>query len=147
MKKILTILLIIILLTGCSNKEKIYLSNEYYNNGSLINYNSEELTNLKDKTYLLFTYNNYCSLPIPCENIFKSVMEKYNIDIIQIPFTEFKKTNFYSTVKYAPSILIIQNNEIISYLDPNKDEDLPKYQDESKFEDFLKEYIYLTKEN
>lgn len=148
MKKIIIIILTVILLTGCTNKtEKLYLSDEYYNNGSFITYTSEDLSSLKDKTYLLYTYNNYCSLPVSCEEIFKSFMEKYKIDIVQIPYAEFKKTKFYSTVKYAPSILIMQNDKVISYLDPNKDEDLPKYQDKSKFENYLKEHIYFTKEN
>ena len=43
MKKIIIIILTVILLTGCTNKtEKLYLSDEYYNNGSFITYTSED---------------------------------------------------------------------------------------------------------
>ena len=62
-----------------------------------------------------------------------------------MPFSEFKKTVFYDTVKYAPSVIIVRNNSIIAYLDANKDEDLEKYQDVDKFEKWLNEYIYLEK--
>ena len=74
-------------------------------------------------------------------------MEKYKIDILSIPFNDFKNTNYYKTVKYAPSIIIVKNGEIVSYLDANSDKDLDKYQNTDKFINWLKEYIYLEKNN
>ena len=38
------------------------------------------LINSKD-SFLLYTYNDYCSLKIPCDDIFRSVMNKYKIDM------------------------------------------------------------------
>lgn len=153
MKRIFILLISIIILTGCFNSkinqnddiDRIYLSSEYYNKGEFIEV--ESLDELDDKTYILFTYNNFCNMSVPCDEIFESFMKKYNIDFIKIPFEKFKTTYVYNTVKYAPSIVLISNKEIISYLDANKDEDLNKYQDEKEFEKWLNNYIYFNTKN
>ena len=135
MKKIVVIVLSVFLLTGCfSNKtnqddgtKRIYLTSSYYNKGEFIKV--DDLTTLESDTYVLFTYNNFCNLAVSCDKIFESFMKKYNIDFISISFDKFKSTYLYETVKYAPSIIIVKDKEIVSYLDANSDEDLDKYQD------------------
>lgn len=144
MKKVV-LLLIIFLLVGCTNEKEFYLTDKYYNKGEFIEILPNDIRS--DESYLLYTYNNFCVLPVHCENIFKEVMEKYKIDLLSMPFDDFKNTAFHKEVKYAPSVLIIKNGEIVSYLDANSDKDLEKYQNITKFEEWLKEYIYLEKNN
>ena len=141
MKKIV-LLLAIFLLTGCANK-LFYLTDKYYNEGNFIKVSANEINT--DESYLIYTYNNFCVLPVHCENIFKDVMEKYKIDVLSMPFDEFKNTEYHNEVKFAPSILIINNGKIVSFLDANSDKDLSKYQNTEEFEKWLKEYIYLEK--
>lgn len=143
MKKIV-LLIAIFLLVGCTNSKKIYLTDKYYNKGDYISVTKDEIKT--DEAFILYTYNNFCALPVHCENIFKEVMEQYKIDVLSIPFDEFKNTDYHEEVKYAPSVIIIKNDKIISYLDANSDKDLEKYQDTTKFMEWLKEYIYLEKE-
>ncbi|UKI57493.1 MAG: hypothetical protein L6V81_09270 [Clostridium sp.] len=50
-----------------------------------------------------------------------------------IRYEEFEKTDYISKVKYAPSVLIVKNGKIVTYLDANKKEDLDRYQDTSSF--------------
>lgn len=145
MKKVVLLLLTIFLFIGCTNNEVFSLSEKYYNNGDYISISSEEISD--NESYLLYIYNNFCALPVHCENIFKEAMEKYKIDVLSMPFDDFKNTNYYKKVKYAPSIIIVKNGEIISFLDANSDRDLDKYQDANKFINWLKEYIYLEKNN
>ena len=152
MKKILLIFLSILLLVGCTHKinqdddkERIYLSDSYYNKGEFVDIKPKDLLDKVNDTYLLFTYNSYCSLPVSCEDIFKSFAKKYKIDFLTIPFEEFRNTKFYENVKYAPSVMIIKNNEIVAYLDANSDEDLNRYQDLEEFESWLDNYIYFSK--
>ena len=151
MKKKISIVLflIIFLLVGCTSSKqegsKFYLSNRYYNKGEYIDITKKQLKRLKHKNYILFTYNNYCTMATPCENVFKEFMNKYKIDIVSIPYEEFKDTEFSKTVKYAPSVIIVKNGEIISYLDAESDEDLPKYQNEEEFENWIKKYVYVKK--
>lgn len=140
MKKIIIFVLCLIL-TGCLNKEKINLSEKYYNEGKYIDIKSNQIKELKNDNYVIFTYNSYCNLEVPCEKIFQKVMEKYKIDFLSIKIDEFKKTYLYKTVKYAPSIIIVKKQKIIAYLDAEKDEDMDKYQDEKEFEKWLQKYI------
>ena len=149
MKKLLVLLTILIVITGCKSKNsKFYLDDQYYNDGSYIEITKEELEELQNKkaTYLLFTYNSYCTFKVPCDNIFEEVMKKYNIDIYSMPYELMKQTFIHDTVRYAPSIVIVKKGEIITYLDSEKDSDLNKYQDSDEFEKWLDQYIYLNKE-
>lgn len=149
---VLIVCLIALLTTACTSnktnqnddKKRIYLTEKYYNKGEYKKITSKELSNLNKETYILFTYNNYCISSVPCDKVFEKFMKKYNIDFLSISFEEFKNTKFYKTVKYAPSAIIIKNNEIITYLDANSDEDLAKYQDSEEFEKWLNNYIYFN---
>ena len=147
MKKLLVLLIIFISLTGCSKDNKFYLDDKLYNSGTYIEINKEELDNLQNNksSYLLFTYNSYCTFKVPCDNIFEEVMKKYNIDVYKMPFELMKKTFIYEKVKYVPSLIIINKGKIVTYLDANKESDLEKYQNSNKFENWLDKYIYLKK--
>lgn len=151
MKKIISIILCfisIICLFGCKHEDevnKIYLSDKYYESSEYIKIKAEDFDKIEDSTYVVYTYNSYCSLKIPCENIFKEVMDKYNISFYSLAVQEMKKTFIYDTVKYAPSVIIINNGEIVAYLDAESDDDLDKYQDAKDFERWLGKYIYLEK--
>lgn len=147
MKKKLLLIVGILLITGCKEKqiEKFYLNNKYYNEGKFIR--AENIENLKKDSYVLYTYNNYCTFDKPCEDIFKTYMEKYKIDFVSIPFEKFKKTSLYNEVRFGPSIIIIKKGKIITYLDANKNEDLKRYQDSKKFEEWINTYIYTEESN
>lgn len=71
-------------------------------------------------------------------------MDQYEVRFLSIPFEDFKNTNFYNKVKYAPSIIIVKKGKVISYLDANSDDDLNKYQDVDVFSEWIKKYIYLS---
>lgn len=150
-KKIIILIISLLLSSGCMNKinqnddiKRYYLDNLYYNRGNFINI--ENLDNINSNNYILYIYNSSCSMKVPCEDIFKKFMDKYNIDFLSMHFDDFKKTNLYNKVKYAPSILIIIDNKIVSYLDSNSDEDLKRYQDEIEFEKWMNKYIFFEKE-
>ena len=144
MKKIL-IIIIWLIVAGCFNNTKINLSNKYYNEEKYINIKNNQINEIKNDNYVIFTYNSYCNLEVPCETIFKKIMEKYKIDFLSIKIDEFKKTYLYKTVKYAPSVIIVKKKKIIAYLDSNKDEDIKKYEDEKEFEKWLQKYINFKK--
>ena len=144
MKKIV-LLIAIFLLVGCVKQEKFYLNDKYYNNGDYIKLSSSELLDIKNDSMVIYTYNNFCNLPIHCETIFKEFMDKYKIDFISIPFSDFKNTSFYQNVSYSPSIIIVNNGKVLDYLKADSDADYDKYQKVDVFEEWLSEYIYLDK--
>ncbi len=127
--------------------EKFTLDDIYYHNGEYIELSKDEVLKLIDDkaNFLLFTYNDYCSLPVPCDNIFQKTMDKYDIDVVKLPFTQLKETKLYDTVKLAPSIILIKDGEIVNYLKADRDEDYDRYQNAKAFESWLKSYVNLTK--
>ena len=129
-----------------NNINKFYLSDEYYNEGKFVDVTYSNIKKIieEEKSFLLFVYNNYCNLQIPCQDIFSSAIKKYKIDILQIPFENFKKTNLYNTVKYAPTIIIIKNGQIVDYLNPDLKKDINKYQKVDDFEKWLNKYIIFN---
>ena len=150
-RKIIGVVLIVlgiislIILMLMNTKEKITLTSKYYKeeSGSFIDIKAEDLP--KDENYILYTYNSYCSFPIPCDSIFEAFAEQEHIDIVTIPFKEFKKTDLYPKVKYAPSVIVVKKKKIIAYLDANSDKDKDCYQDVDKFIDWIKNYVELSK--
>ena len=140
MKKVVLFIITLLIITGCNkNIEKIHLSDKYYNEGNYINI--KNLDGLEKDSYVIYTYNNYCSFKIPCEKVFKEYMEKYKIDFYSMPFEYFKKTSLYRKVKFGPSVVIVKEGKVIAYLDADKNEDLEKYQDSKKFEEWINKYI------
>ena len=57
----------------------------------------------------------------------------------------FKDTYLYDTVKYAPSVIIVDKHSIVDYLDSESDKDYDRYQDTKEFTKWLKEYIKLKR--
>lgn len=148
MKKIILLVLVILSMTGCTKENsKFYLNDEYYNAGKLVDIDSKELTNIlkSNDSFILFTYNPYCNFKVSCENIVENFSKNNNITIFKIPFEEFKSTKLYNTIKYAPSIILINKGKIETYLDPNKDEDSIKYQEEKALKDYIEMYIDTKK--
>lgn len=148
MKKIILLVLVILSMTGCiKENNKFHLNDEYYNAGKLVDIDNKELTNMlkSNDSFILFTYNPYCNFKVSCENVVENFSKNNNITIFKIPFEEFKSTKLYNTIKYAPSIILINKGKIETYLDPNKDEDSIKYQEEKALKDYIEMYIDTKK--
>ena len=148
MKRIILLVLVILSMTGCiKENSKFYLNDEYYNAGKLVDIDSKELRNMlkSNDSFILFTYNPYCNFKVSCEDVVENFSKNNNITIFKISFEEFKNTKLYNTIKYAPSIILINKGKIETYLDPNKDEDSIKYQEEKALKDYIEMYIDIKK--
>ena len=143
--KVIIISIIILTFLGyICKKEKFYLEDNYYTyDMKKVSYSDINKLEKEKKSFILFTYNPYCSLKIPCDKIFEEYAKNKNITILTIPFDKFKKTEYYKTVKYAPSVIIINKGRIITYLDAEKDKDIKLYQDTNKFGNWIEKYIKL----
>ena len=143
-KKIIVLVSIVLLITGCflnkKDEEKFYLKSKYYNEGNLI-----EITKLPKENYILYLYNDSCVFSSECKVVFLEFAKKYKIDMLAIDYQTFKNTEFYKKVKYAPSLIIVKDGKIVTYLDAESDDDLDKYKDVSKLEEWISKFIYLSK--
>ena len=150
-KKIIMVIVFIILiplsLLFITNltKQKFTLESKYYNTGKFIDINGANLNELLNnkENFILFTYNNFCTFKVSCDEIFNESIKELNITILKIPFDEFKTTSLYNEVNYAPSVILIKDGKIIEYIDPEKNDDLSKYQDKKEFISWIKEYINI----
>ncbi len=144
---VIVIIISIIILTFFGyicKKEKFYLEDNYYNyDMKKVSYSDINKLEKEKKSFILLTYNPYCSLKIPCDKIFEEYAKNKNITILTIPFDKFKRTEYYKTVKYALSVIIISKGRIITYLDAEKDKDIKLYQDTNKYGNWIEKYIKL----
>ena len=153
--KIIIISLIIIILVlsigtyvylkNYKSANKFYLENKYYGTHEFIEINNDEFSKLKNENYVLYVYNNYCNLPIPCHEIFEKYMKKKDVAFLSMKYEYFKETELHKEVRFAPSIIIVKNGEIVAYLNAEKDADLEKYQDLEEFTKWIEKYIYSEK--
>ncbi len=56
----------------------------------------------------------------------------------------FFVTKFYNEVRLDPTVIIVKDNEIVTFLKADSDEDLEKYQDVKEFEQWINNYIYTS---
>lgn len=139
-KKVVLVLSLFILV-GCQSK--FSLEDKYYQNGAYIEINYNDYNKIKDESFILFTYNNYCQFDVPCDEVFLEVFKKNNLSVLKMPYAEFKKTKLHDDVKYAPSVIIVKKGKVVVYLDSESDSDIDLYQDINKFENWLKKYINI----
>ncbi len=148
MKKVLVLLIaFLVILTGCEKKEKFHLDDKYYGDYKFIDVDNTKIDKLqKEKaSYMVFTFNPYCQFQKPCDEVFEEFMKNNNISIYNIPFSEFKETELYKHVKYAPSVILINKGKVVAFLDANSDEDLDRYQEVEAFKEWVERYVYLEK--
>ena len=147
-KKIVFILVILILLlTGCNNKDsKFYLDDKYYNtDGSFIEIEKDDLEKIiKNKeSFIIFTHLPYCTFSVPCDVVFQTFLNENKMSFYSMPYDELSEIEFFKDIKYAPSVIIINKGKIVAYLDANSDSDIKMYQDSSAFKEWIGNYIYL----
>lgn len=146
MKKIVILGIMLFSFVAWCTPDQFSLDEEFYGTGVIKEISFEEFKELKNQNYLLFTFNNFCALAVPCEDIFKDFATTYHIDFLSMKFEEFKKTPLHKTVSFAPSVLIIHQWNIVAFLDSEKEEDLERFQDVEAFKTWLEKYVSLTKE-
>ncbi len=123
--------------------DKIELNFTFYNDKGLTDTSVEELDKLinRKKSFLLFVYNDFCSFSVPCDNIFDEGSKELNMQILQIPYRDFKGTTLNKTVKYAPTVIIVKEGKVIRYLDAESNSDKKIYQNVKKFKKFILKYV------
>lgn len=141
--KIIFVSLFTIILSGCSFYDKFFLDDEFYWQDVYIEITAQDFETLGNDNYVLFTYNNYCALSIPCDEIFQEFMTKNNVSFLSMKYDEFKNTKLHEKVRFAPSVIIVKNWKIVDYLDSENDNDVDLYQDVDKFGKRFEKYVLM----
>ena len=153
MKKIIIILvslIIFIVALVCLftlNKDKKFLLEDIHYNTEerFIKIDGKELNKLMNdkKSFVVFTYLPYCTFSVPCDVIFETFLNRNNMSFYEIPYDEFTEVKKFKDIKYAPSIVIVKDGKVVTYLDANSDDDIEKYQNADTFSDWVTKYIKL----
>lgn len=144
MKKILCILLIVILLSGCT-KEKFSLEDKYYNNSNFSEIDKEKLKELEDnsESFLVMVYTTGCFSCMDFEKVLTEFTKENNLTIFRININDIEGTKIEDKVKYTPSLAIYKKGNLYKYLDANSDKDTEYYKSTSSLKKWLDKYIIL----
>lgn len=145
MKKILCILIVLLLLTGCNEETPFYLEGEYYGSSKFIDLDENTLNSLIEdkKSFALFIYQPLCTTSSGLEKILTDYAKTNQISFYKMSFSDMKETVLGDTVKYYPSLVIYHNGEIADYLDANSDEDTSYFKNADDFDTWFQSYVRL----
>lgn len=152
MKKFLVILFTALLLVGCGKEkekqvEKFYLEDQHYGNPVITEISKNELEELEEskKNFAVFVYLPGCT---SCAE-FRTVLDEYvvekNIEIYTISILRAKETSIDEVVEFAPSLVLYNKGEVVTYLDSTSDEHIPALTSSEGLTKWLENYIYLSK--
>ncbi len=144
---LLTVIMTLAFLTGCSSDKIVTLDDEFYGSSDFIMLTADELNDLSDSesNYVVYTYNNNCTMVININDILDKYMEKYQVSFYKIPFDEFKETFLHDEVEYAPSVIIVSNGKIVKYLDAESDDDLDCFKRYDSFKEWMETYVDIER--
>ena len=129
-------------------KDDYVISNEVINTSSyteLDENNYKDIINSKEPS-LIFVYLRGCSA---C-NSFKTIINDVNLyndlNIYQTEFHKLSKLGLkLDNLKFAPSLIVVKDGEILGYLNSDSDEDKEYYKKASSLSDWITNYISINK--
>ena len=151
MKKVQLIVFCIIfclLLAGCNNVEFPFcLSDEYYQNSTFHELNSDKLDDLVSdkKSFVIFIHQPFCSMSYDFDKILTEFVNEYQISFYKMSFTEMKETSLKKRIKYYPSLVIYHKGKVVDYLDANSNEDSECYRSLNGFSKWFFKYVKLER--
>ena len=145
MKKILCVLLVVILLSGCS-KEKFSLENKYYDNGEFSEIDKTKLNELEDnsESFLVMVYTTGCFSCMDFEKVLTEFTKDNNLTVFRININDIEGTKIEEKIKYTPSLVIYKKGALYKYLDANSDDDTEYYKSTDSLKKWLDKYITLS---
>lgn len=146
------LILFCFLLIGCSPLKRdvtFKLDDKYYQKGTYLDITSSEFNKLIDnkESFAVFIYQPLCNTSYEFSLLLDEFINKYNISLYKIEYSDIKDTEMAKYIKYYPSLVIYYQGEVVSYLDTNSDKDINYYKDINAFEDWFSKYIILNNNN
>lgn len=144
MKKILFIICLLLLITGCSNG-KFNLESKYYEESKIIDTTPSVITELETnkESFAVFVYLNGCSSCSEFNEVLKDFINDNRMTFYKLEINDIEKTKINGLVKYAPSLVLYKNGEVVSYLNAESNDDLTYYKSSEKLKLWLEKYINL----
>ena len=141
MKKIIVILLVSLLLVGCSSKIK--LEDKYYKSNEYIELEIDNVSKLiKNKeNFVIFIYQPMCTMSSKFEEVLDEYLKDKKINFYRMSFSDMKKTELKDAIRFYPSLIIFKDGEVVDFLDADSDEDTKKYKEVEAFKEWFESYV------
>lgn len=140
------IILLIILIINKTNKHLIVLEDIDYKESKIIMLDEKTYKEKEDNKENFIVYIHVpglCTSKIPFDPLVNKFVEKNKITIYSLPYSILKETNLSKYIKYSPSLAIIKDGKLISFLDANSEKDYEYYSSEKGIENWIKSYVNL----
>ena len=143
MKKIIVLILVSLLLVGCSGKIK--LESKYYKKSEYIDLDYSKVDDLikSKENFVVFIYQPMCTMSSSFEEILDKYMKERTISVYKMSFTDMKKTELKDTVRFYPSFIIFKDGEVVDFLDADSDEDTNNYKILKAFKEWFEGYVEI----
>lgn len=137
-----------ILLAGLHNgwfdDPKIVLSSEYYSESpKMIDLDAAGFEKLisEKKSFVIFVDQKGCTTADRLREYIKKYISEKKIDAYKMMFPEVKESSLHEYVKYYPSVVVVGNGKIRTYLRADSDDDVDEYNDYEVFKNWLEQTI------
>lgn len=140
------IIALIILIINKKNNSLIILEDNDYKKGELVTLDKETI-NKKQKNkenFIVYIHiPGLCTSEIPFDPIVNNLIKKEKITIYSLPYNVLKETELNDDIKYSPSLAIIKDGKLKTFLDANSEKDFEYYSSLDGLTKWLKSYVYI----
>ena len=140
---IVVIIAIIIIAISLFNNHPVKLPDSDYGVSEFVEITSSDYEKMiaEKQTFVLMIDNVGCSTAERLRHMLANFSDSLKFKYYKIMWPDAKTTNLAEHIKYFPSIVIIENGELKSYLDPESDDDTKYYHNAPDLQKWLESYI------
>ncbi|MBR3368611.1 hypothetical protein IKG45_02350 [Candidatus Saccharibacteria bacterium] len=131
-----------LIITALSN-QKFSLDSDQLGSTEYIDITGEEYEKLlnEKKSFLVFVDQSGCITAEGLRKNLEEIQKERNFKVYRIMFSDARETSMSEYVKFYPSLVIVGQGEIKSWLKADADEDTERYKTKVDLEDWLNKYI------
>ena len=131
-----------LIITALSN-QKFSLDPDQLGSTEYIDITGEEYEKLlnEKKSFLVFVDQSGCITAEGLRKNLEEIQKERNFKVYRIMFSDARETSMSDYVKFYPSLVIVEQGEIKSWLKADSDEDTERYKTKVDLEDWLNKYI------
>ena len=131
-----------LIITALSN-QKFSLDSDQLGSTEYIDITGEEYEKLlnEKKSFLVFVDQSGCITAEGLRKNLEEIQEERKFKVYRIMFSDARETSMSEYVKFYPSLVIVGQGEIKSWLKADSDEDTERYKTKVDLEDWLNKYI------
>lgn len=125
--------------------EKFDLSSDLFENTELKEIDAAAYQELiaEKKSFLVLIHMSICPAELPLTDTTKQLIRQNNFTVYSILQDDFKETTLADSIKYLPSMAIIKDGELVTFLDAESNEHLPHYKDPASLKSWVETYVNL----